>query len=134
YRSANGTDQVNGKILSEGVYKKTNFWAQLLESDEFEIVEDSHWQISGNYKRYSWARIFRKGQKDKKIYFTVGVHPAEQELVIKLDCQWSQKNPNNALSNSQYKAFQDLIRQKGIDWKRIHSDMLHEYDWNRLVN
>ncbi|MBL7798660.1 MAG: DUF3883 domain-containing protein [Saprospiraceae bacterium] len=134
YRSNNSLHQEAGKRIQEAIFKKTNAWVRALNLDGFDVKLDNKWQISGSFKRYSWARIFRIGDKDKRIFFTVGV--LEHGFVLyKLDCQRTNYGANIALAPAEVALFDQIVKPTGANWKEISSqELISEYDWERLID
>jgi hypothetical protein len=132
YKKGNNRDRVLGLKILPLLYK-TETWARLLNIQGFEIQPDFKWQISGHFKGYTWARIFRKGDKDRRIFFTVGVNSPNRELVYKLDCLWSQTNKAKALSPDKVDRFRKYLQGTHTDWVRIPKERLPDYNWDRLI-
>lgn len=135
YRNGVKADELLGKRILT-LFNKTKFWADQLSLEGFEVKKDGLWQISGKFKEYTWARIFRKGQKDRKIFFTVGVSAAKRELVYKIDCQWSQTNKNHALSPAMVNRFNEYMKVSNnlhLGWRSIPDTLIHLYDWDKLI-
>ena len=134
YRTGDEESMVNAEKVKL-IYEKTNFWAKQLKIEGFEVQEDNNWQNSGNFKKYSWARIYRKTDKDKKIFFTVGYDTNSNGggLVYKLDCQWANKDSNKRLTEIQIQRFRDYIEDTGARWRQINTNRISEYDWNKII-
>ncbi|MFW2475283.1 MAG: DUF3883 domain-containing protein [Sediminibacterium sp.] len=134
YRTDNKGDKAAGEILKKTVFLKTNVWANALNIQDFEVQMDNQWQISGTFKHYTWARIFRYGDRNKKVFFTVGIdaHENVKGLVFKLDCQRQSYNPQNALSKEQIGRFDRLVPVEA-KWVEITREKLIDYDWQRLI-
>lgn len=115
------------------VYKKTNYWAEHVRPKGFVVEFDNRWQISGNYKKYTWCKIYRKGDKDKLIFFTVGTSGDTEELVYKLDCKWSSKIASNQLSEDQIESFYRFIKDTGAQWRSVSFNRLSQYTWEKLI-
>lgn len=82
------------------------------------------------FKHYTWARIYRKGDDNKDIFFTVGADSETNELVYKLDFYFEK---NSHLNNAQKEIVKKNI-PKEIRWKSIPSSDIHSYDWNSLLD
>jgi len=133
YSSADTGDQLIGGQLRKTIFSKTNTWARALNLDGFEIIMDNSWQRSGYFARFSWARIFRTGDRDKKIFFTVGVDAENKALIYKLDCHYRSFNPENALNPEQVKVFDRIVKTTNASWQEVPADELQEYNWEFLV-
>ncbi|WP_299755379.1 hypothetical protein [uncultured Pontibacter sp.] len=81
------------------------------------------------FKPYTWARIFRKGDDNKDVFFTVGVDSNTEEIVYKIDYY---KEDNSYLNSAQ----KELIRlniPKEARWKSISLHSVAEYDWDKIL-
>ncbi len=89
-------------------------------------------QIS-QFKSYTWARIFRIGDKDKHIFFNVGIDGNSKNnslgLFYKID-YYFEKSSN--LDDNQMAIVKKNI-PKELSWKLISKDELGDYDWNSLI-
>jgi len=132
YRSGNADHETAGKRIREDIFKKTNVWVRLLNLDDWTFEEDNRWQLSGTFKKYSWARIYKPKDKGAKVFFTIGVDGKDKILLIKLDCQQRQYNPKNALSDEQVSAFIRIRNGTGAQGKEISIDQVAEFDWENL--
>ena len=81
------------------------------------------------FKPYTWARIFRKGDDNKDIFFTVGAEGTSKELVYKLDYYFEK----NSHLNTKQKEIVDKNIPKELRWKSISASELDNYDWNSLL-
>lgn len=82
------------------------------------------------FKPYTWARIYRKGDDNKDIFFTVGVDGNSKELVYKLD-YYFEKNSN---LNAEQKEIVEKNIPTELRWKSIPNSELKDYDWNSLLD
>lgn len=131
YRKEDKKDIAAGKKIKSDIFKKTNTWIDLV-SDGWIVKHDNKWQISGKFKRYSWARLYKRGDEDAKVYFTFGVDAPPKALVYKLDCQKKQYNQHNALNTAQVKAFERIVNGTGAQWNTISNNEIVDYDWDSL--
>lgn len=134
YRT-NDPESEENSILIKAIYQKSNYWGKLLSLDEYEVELDNRWQSSGYFKAYSWVKIYKKGDKDKLIYFTIGIDKGNElskgKLIYKLDCQWANSNPEKRLSETQIQIFRKYI--DGIGARReIDYEDITDYDWQIL--
>jgi hypothetical protein len=133
YNGAESADRQTGEELRNGIFSKTNTWARALNLDGFEIAMDNRWQQRGYFTRYSWARIFRAGDKNRKIFFTVGVGAEDEALIYKLDCHYRSYDPDNALTPEQVQIFNRIVKPTDAGWQEIASDELKDYNWESLI-
>ncbi len=123
---------------------KTQYWSNILANSlsEMETFNWRMWSQKGwkdspegkirvtRFKHYTWARIFRRGDKNKDIFFTIGVDGKSRELVYKLD-YYFEKNSN--LNSSQKEIIENNI-PKILRWQSISIENLKDYNWDTLVN
>ena len=133
YNGSNNQHVTVGEQLRKGIFSKTNTWARALNLDGFEIKPDNHWQRRGTFTEYSWARIYRPGDKDKKIFFTVGVSGPDEVLVYKLDCKYKGYDPKTVLEQHQIDAFYRIVKPTGAHWQEIQPDELAGMTWEYLI-
>src|SRR5690606_13934121 len=81
------------------------------------------------FKPYTWARIYRKGDDNKDIFFTVGVDGNTKELVYKIDYYFEQ----NSHLNSHQKELVDRNIPTELRWKSIPASELKNHDWNSIL-
>lgn len=123
---------------------KTQYWSneivkRLPELDRFNwrMWNQKGWQETpsgkirvARFKPYTWARIYRKGDDKKDIFFTVGVDGNSKELVYKLDYYFE--------ANSYLNANQKDIIYKNIPaelrWQSIKIDQIANYNWTKLLD
>jgi hypothetical protein len=130
--------------LMSSLGTKTQYWSnQLVKSlPEFETYNPRIWSQPGwdkkesgrirvsRFKPYTWARIFKEGDRHKDIFFTVGVDGNTKELVYKLDYYFEK---SSKLSAEQ----QELIeRNIPTELRRITIPLskITEYNWDKLID
>lgn len=131
YRRDDARAVAAGNIIRSKIFKKTNVWADLI-GEGWVIDHDNRWQISGKFKNYSWARIYKRGDEDARVYFTFGVDAPPKALIYKLDCQKKQYTKSNALNTAQVKAFERIVNGTGAQRNEIPKDDLIYYNWESL--
>lgn len=129
--------QRKGEQLKNGVWNKTLYWyslviSQLEEYDYIAIKPRRRWQNSGNFMPYTWTQIYKDGDEDKGIYFTIGVDGTSKGLVYKLDYQHKDSS-SICLSDEQKELCNSLIKSSLANWCFISENNLNEYTWERLV-
>lgn len=81
------------------------------------------------FKHYTWARIFKTGDANKDIFFTIGVDGNTKEIVYKLDYYFE---ANSKLSASQKELCEQLIPDD-LSWIAIPFDDVPKYNWIKLI-
>lgn len=132
-RGDNVLESIRGKVIDDTIFKPTNSWAKALNIDGFEVMEDKRWQIRGRIAKYSWAQIYRTGDKGRKVFFTVGVDGEARELVYKLDCYFSSSDKKKVLSLAQIEIFNRYVATTNARRQKIDADELSEYNWDTLL-
>jgi hypothetical protein len=124
--------------------KKVKYWSNCLikRLPQFETYNPSIWSQKGwdkssgvnqtvtKFKHYSWARIFKKGDIDRDIFFTVEANGKEQALVYKLDYYFE------GVSNLN-KEQQEILNAnipKEIRWLTISYEELKMMNWDSLLD
>ncbi len=92
-----------GNTFAEEIVDKTNEWVNSLDIPVGYVVEaERYWQVAGRFKSFTWAKIYREEDKDKKVFISVGVDVQNKELLIKLDVL---RSGTHKLSNFEIRAF-----------------------------
>lgn len=133
YQKAVSQDVQDGKRIKAEIFNKTNHWAKTVAeklNGEFEVIEDNRWNISGYFKEYSWARLYKKNLGDNKVYYTLGIHGDTGALCYKIDCQ---RDGSNKLDTQQVEKFDQKLKESNINWQEIYPADLEKYNWEPLV-
>lgn len=115
-------------------FYRSNKWAELIQEklSSFVVEKNWNWQSGRSYKYYSWHKIYKKDDKGKKIFFTIGVD-GDGFLIIKLDCMRVSRDESKVLAEDKIERFKNY--RSGKDWKRIiYADELSAWSWDKLVN
>lgn len=128
--------QGKGKQLINGVWEKTLYWCNLVieRLKEYDYTKKNprrRWQNRGNFMPYTWTQIFKQGDKDTGVYFTIGI--GQKGLVYKLDYQFKDSS-GIKLGVEQKTLCESLIRNTSDTRIFISADKLHEYTWEKLVD
>ena len=132
--------------LAAGAWAKTKHWAELVAGEDFEVsYRSSVLRRAGKkkavggkqamlrrFRPYTWARLFRLGDDAYKVFFTVGVDGAKQQLVWKLDCM---RDGSRALDRRQldrFYAYQDKFAP-ATKWKHVPFAEVLKWTWKKLV-
>lgn len=129
-------NHINAKnYLLETVWTKTANLGTAIHKriDGFELNNKRYWHQPGwdtsgeqskqaaVFKPYTWVRIFREGDADKSIFFTVGIDTDSDAFVYKLD-HYVEKA--SSLSQEQKDLFRALV-PKDLSWNEIqYSDLI----------
>lgn len=123
--------------VKNGARAKVRHWADSLALPGWVVKHDPGYFLLQNrqqvFKPYVWARIFRKGDEDKRVFFTIGADADDVVLDYKLDCQHSHQDKKKRLDERQVEAFDQLVRTRKELWQRIPAKDLPKWDWNRLL-
>lgn len=140
YDKSNTQHEQVGDELRKNVWAKTEYWYNrvLAELEGFEGECEKRWLQRGHdggeivsvFKSYTWAKIYREGDKSRDIYFTVGAQGEDEALVYKMDFQFI---GNSRLSYAQKEQCQQLIKTRIDWWNEVPVDEVEDNDWNTLV-
>lgn len=143
YDKENAEHWAAKNYIMNGAGSKTVFWSKALlkllpgfETFNWRMWSQKGWEktAQGNkqvarFKRYTWARIYKTGDGDRDIFFTVGLDGYYKELVYKLDYYFE--------ANSNLSAAQKEIIQKNIpqELRKVAIPMSEfgNYDWTKLI-
>ncbi len=101
-----------GITFAEEVVDKTNTWVNSITiPSDYEIEHERYWQVAGRFKSFTWAKIYKKEHKDKKIFFSVGVNVQAKTLVIKLDVL---RSGTHKLSNLDIRDFDYFAQENDL--------------------
>jgi len=127
------------KYLLDTVWCKTKFWSDEVvnrldnyETSNIRMWSKRDWEDGkrvSTFKPYTWARIYKKGNKSKEIFFTIGIDPLKNALVYKLDYY---HEGDSKLSNEQKELCIKHIPEN-LKWNEIHEDNLSDWDWELLI-
>lgn len=133
YDKNNAIDRNILSQLKNSVVIKTEYWAsevvKHLSDFTFEYRKNS--QLRGRFIPYTWAKIYRKTDKDKYIFFTVGIDPLKKSLVYKLDYQF---NKASAFNDVQQQICKKLIKKSDAAWATVSLEDINNYNWKKLVS
>jgi len=100
YISTDPVLQEQGERIAKGVLYKTDVWSKAVALElgwgrnfSTNWIERGWIKKNGKneratiFKHYTWARVYKLNQRDRKIYFTIGVEGRRSTLVYKIDCQ-----------------------------------------------
>ncbi len=127
------------EYLLDTVWYKTKFWSDEIVNrlENYETSNKRMWSKRdwkngkrvSTFKPYTWARIFKKGNKSKEIFFTVGVDPLTNSLVYKLDFY---HEGDSRLTDAQKELCRKHIPET-LKWNEIHENDLNNWDWESLI-
>ena len=128
------------EFLLESVWQKTKFWSDEVvkrlsnwECSNKRIWTKRSWDnggIAAAFKPYTWARIYKKGNLDKEIFFTIGIDAECQAIFYKLDYYFED---GYKLTDIQ----KDLCIKhipNHLKWKTIEIDDFNNWNWEKLIS
>ncbi|MBS4035859.1 MAG: DUF3883 domain-containing protein [Ignavibacterium sp.] len=134
YRKNNPEDVKIGQEIREKLYDKTNYWLESISVPGYVKETNTMWQIMGVYSAYTWGKAFKQKDKDRLIYFTVGIDYSRTALIYKLDCQRSRPSGGIKLTKEQVSKFDNFIAGSGSEWIEINLDEIKKLNWATLIN
>ena len=82
------------------------------------------------FRPFTWAKLYRPGEKEYGIFFTVGVDGKSRSLMWKLDCK---RTGSNALDPKRVLRFDEYMRRNAVPKGTASMADLKQYDWDKLV-
>ncbi|NVK65164.1 MAG: DUF3883 domain-containing protein [Flavobacteriales bacterium] len=136
----NNRDHYSAKeYLLDTVWAKTRFLSNEIVNrlDNYETSNKRMWSKRdwqegkrvSTFKPYTWARIYKNGNKSKEIFFTVGIDPENNSFLYKLD--YYHENDSN-LSTLQKELCRKHIPDS-LRWNEIHENDLINWNWESLI-
>lgn len=129
--------------LLDTVWAKTKYWSNCLikELDGFETFNWRMWGQQGwdnnegenkqvsKFKPYTWARIYRKGDKKKEIFFTIGIDAKDLCILYKLDFY----RVEGGDMTKEQKTLCDSHIPQDLKWRAIPISEFQNYSWEKLI-
>lgn len=140
----NNSEHVSAKnYIMNSVGSKVKYWSNYIANNipglstiNARIWHQKGWDDTPNgkvqvakFKDYSWARIFRKGDDKKDIFFTVEANGNSKELVYKLDYYFE----SNSNLNAEQKGIVDKNIPQELRWRIIPITELANHNWESLL-
>ena len=135
YDKNNETHVSASRTLLETVWKKTQFWSDEVAKrlENYEVSNPRIWSKPGYrgsyFKDYTWARIFKNGDKQKDIFFTVGASANKEALVYKLDYHHAK---DSKLTKEQQELCERYIPDD-LKWNEIPKNEIVNWNWDALI-
>ncbi len=122
-----------------GIQEKTNYWADKIVESNPELTYEKQGNYnklySHIYKPYAWAKVYKKTDKGKGIFFTVGVETDAYGFMYKLDHQFDKSSPLSEEQKKQFKSFIDSLDISYYSEKvKINPDDIEQYTWKTLID
>ena len=102
YRASDSALKSVGQDFAEFIMHPTNDWAEQIVPENYVLEKERYWQVAGNFKSFTWAKIKHQEHQEKQVFFSVGVDIAASKIVIKLDCL---RSGTHKLSNYDIRKF-----------------------------
>ena len=134
YDSSDISDQKLGDEIKEKAWNKTDLWHNLIleQLHGFEGHTYRRWLNRGqHFVDYTWTRIYKRGDKDKDVFFTIGIDGQSRALIYKLDYK---HEGSTKLSSYQKEVCEAMIKGTYAEWNEISIKDLPNYNWEKLVN
>lgn len=129
-------------FLLDTVWSKTAYWAEKLHTvlPEYDIINRRMWSQAGwddahdkktqvaRFKPYTWARIFKRNDDNKDIFFSVGIDAELKSLVYKIDFF----EEASSLTEEQKSLCAQLIPED-LKFIEISYEQIDNYNWTLLL-
>ncbi len=129
YQAADAHLRKIGSGISQSIVAPTNHWLQLTCPAGFVTERERYWQVAGVFKDFSWGKILKPGNRDKRVFFSLGVDFKSESLFYRLDClrSGSAKLPEDKIHKFDY-----FTKGLPLDF-RIPFDQMAHLSWPMLV-
>lgn len=134
YRNNEIQDLGDSQRIIEGIYNKTTKWGEGVKKRYqklFHFEPDNRWQISGNFKKYSWGRLYLNQHGNQEIYYTIGVDSELKALLIKIDFD---RVKSKVLTKYWLNYFDNLLKANNVERRIIEIDELKGKDERWLID
>ena len=142
YDKNNSEHIVAKNYLMKTIWVKTEYWASQLvkKFTEFKISCPYVWMERGwddssgknkqvvRFKAYTWAKVYKKCDENRDIFFTFGISSNYKALIYKLDYHF---NKGSKLSFNQKELCKQLIPEE-LTRILIPFDLIVKYNWSKL--
>ena len=118
-----------GQNFAEQIMHPTNIWGESVLPEGFVMERERYWQVAGNYKSFTWAKIKHKKYTDEQVFFSVGVDIRAGKLVFKLDCL---RSGTHKLSNFDIRKF-DYYTESFNCYTEIEKSLGEVIGWDAIL-
>jgi len=129
YRASDESLKVIGQNFAELIMHPTNDWGEQILPDGYILEKERYWQVAGNFKSFTWAKIKHKKHKDAQVFFSVGVDIAASKIMLKLDCL---RSGTHKLSNYDIRKF-DYYLEKFNCITSIDNEIGEVVGWDAIL-
>lgn len=127
-------DTILSNQIKAEAWGKTLHWHDLVLAHlpGFKGKITTRWHNRGqSFAYYTWTRIYKEGDEDKGIFFTLGIDGPSESLVYKLDY----KNEGaSRMGGYQKELCEAMIKSSPAKRADVTINDLPQYDWEKLVN
>jgi hypothetical protein len=129
YRASDATLKPIGQDFAEFIMHPTNDWAEQIVPAGYILEKERYWQVAGNFKSFTWAKLKDEQFQEHQVFFSVGVDIAEGKIVIKLDCL---RSGTHKLSNYDIRKF-DYYTEKFNCQTEISQEIGEVVGWESIL-
>lgn len=136
YRKGNDLNAIQARHFKPTVFR-SNKWANLLRNEipDFKVENNRRWQTGKAFRKYTWHKIYKPDDKDKLVFFTIGVDGGSGDLVIKLDCMRENFGSGKSLPKEKVERYWAFINSRPEMLRyNIRPDKLKNWNWDLLIN
>jgi len=102
YKASDDSLKLVGQNFADVIMHPTNEWGLQILPEDYILEKERYWQVAGNFKSFTWAKIKHKKHKEAQVFFSVGVDIAASKIILKLDCL---RSGTHKLSNYDIRKF-----------------------------
>jgi hypothetical protein len=132
YNPADIKDTKLSDQIKAEAWGKTLYWHDLVlaQLPGFIGKTTTRWHNRGrSFSYYTWTRIYKNGDEDKGIFFTLGIDGPWEALVYKLDYK---HEGTSRMGGYQKEVCEAMIKNSPV--QKVTINDLSLYDWTKLVD
>jgi hypothetical protein len=130
YRASDESLKTIGQSFADSIMHPTNEWAGQIVPADYVLEKERYWQVAGNFKSFTWAKLKHNTHQDIQIFFSVGVDIRASKIIIKLDCL---RSGTHKLSNYDIRKF-DYYTERFNCVTEIGSEIGEVVGWDSILN
>lgn len=129
YHASDDSLKATGQSFAEHIMHPTNEWAEQIVPAGYTLEKERYWQVAGNFKSFTWAKIKHNKHQDQQVFFSVGVDIAASKIIIKLDCL---RSGTHKLSNYDIRKF-DYYTEKFNCETEVNREIGEAIGWEAIL-
>lgn len=130
YRASDESLKAVGQSFADFIMHPTNEWAEQIVPEGYLLEKERYWQVAGNFKSFTWAKLKHSKHQEIQIFFSVGVDIKASKIIIKLDCL---RSGTHKLSNYDIRKF-DYYTERFNCLTEVSKDIGQVVGWEAILD